>query len=386
MVMDLYAVLGLARGAGAADIRRAYRRLARQYHPGINPGDHEAAARFSQITLAFETLNDPERRRAYDLGERLGGGQAEPVSFGFEGFDFSVNVTGEHEASTFGELFADVLARGPGEGPEDGADIHVTLSLSFEAAMAGGESRVTVNRSGRCRICGGGGVVRAEPAPCGVCQGTGRVRWARGHMVFTKPCDACRGSGQQRECVCRACGGSGVEARVEGLSVSVPAGVVDGVQLRVPGGGHAGRRGGRPGDLFVVVQVEPHRLFRREGNDLHLQLPIAVHEAALGAKIDIPTLDGPVKLRVPPGTQSGQRLRLRERGAPSMRPGVRGDLIVEVRLVMPPLLDERSRELMREFARINADDVRQGLWTPEPKAGMSAQGMPDQKVRRPADV
>jgi len=364
--MDLYDVLGVPRGAGAGEIRRAYRRLARQYHPGINPGDAEAAARFEQVSRAFEILNDPERRRAYDTGARSAPGQAQAVSFGFEGFDFSVNVSGEHQASTFGELFADVLARVPGEGPEDGTDIHLTLSLPFAAAMAGGEHDVTVNRGGRCRACAGGGVLRTEPAACPACQGTGRVRWARGHMVFTKPCDACRGTGQQREFACRACAGSGIEARVERLGVSVPAGIVDGVQLRVQGGGHAGRRGGRPGDLFVVVHVEPHPLFRREGNDLHLEVPVAVHEAALGARVDIPTLDGPVKLRVPPGTQSGHRFRLHGRGAPAMRPGVRGDLIVEVRVVLPPLLDERSKELLREFGRINADDVRRGLWAALP--------------------
>jgi molecular chaperone DnaJ len=361
--MDLYDVLGVERGAGAADIRRAYRRLARRYHPGVNPGDPEAAARFSQVTLAFETLNDPDRRRAYDAGEGAAPRvESESVAFGFEGFDFSVNVSGEHQAATFGELFADVLIRDARQGIEDGADLHATLSLPFEQAMAGGERYVTLNRQARCRTCSGSGVLRMEPTPCAACHGAGRIRWARGHMVFAKTCDACRGSGQQRECACRACGGLGLEARVESLPVPVPAGISDGVQLRVPGGGHLGRRGGRPGDLFVIVHVEAHRIFRREGDDLHLEVPVALHEAALGAKIEIPTLDGPVRLRVPPGTQSGQRLRLRERGAPSMRPGVRGDLIVEVRLVMPPLIDERSKELMREFGRINAGDVRQGLW------------------------
>ncbi len=361
--MDLYSILGIGRGAGAAEIQRAYRRLSRRYHPGVNPGDHEAAARFAQITLAYETLSDPERRRAYDAGGAAGAGEAgEPVAFGFEGFDFSVNVSGEHQAASFGELFADVLLREAQGGPEDGGDIHASLTLPFEQAMAGGERYVTVTRQVRCRTCAGGGVLRMDPVRCHVCQGTGRVRWARGHMVFAKACGACGGSGQQREVSCRSCGGLGVEARVESLPFLVPAGVADGMQLRVPGGGHLGRRGGRAGDLFVVVRVENHRFFRREGDDLHIEVPVAIHEAALGAKIDIPTLDGAVKLRVPPGTQSGQRLRLRERGAPSLRPGVRGDLIVEIRLVLPPLIDERSKELLREFGRINAGDVRQGLW------------------------
>jgi molecular chaperone DnaJ len=368
--MDLYAVLGVERGAGAAEIQRAYRRLARRYHPGVNPGDREAAARFAQVTQAFETLSDPDRRRAYDAGDRAGAPPAaEPVAFGFEGFDFSVNVSGEHQASTFGELFADVFLREETAGPEDGADLHAALSLPFEQAMAGGERYVTVNRQARCRTCAGRGVLRMEPGPCAACRGTGRLRWARGHMVFAKPCAACQGSGQQQECPCRACGGSGAESRAESLPVAVPPGIADGVQLRVPGGGHAGRRGGRAGDLFVLVHVEAHPVFRRDGDDLHLEVPVAVHEAGLGAKIEIPTLDGPVRLRVPPGTQSGQRLRLRERGAPTMRPGVRGDLIVEVKVVLPPLLDERSKELLREFGRINGADVRQGIWGAPKGAG-----------------
>jgi len=367
--MDLYSVLGVSRGAGAAEIQRAYRRLARRYHPGINPGDREAAARFAQIALAFETLSDPDRRRAYDAGE-AGNEAAEPMTFGFEGFDFSVNLPGEQQAATFGELFADVLLRDATQGPEDGADTHVTLALAFEDAMAGGERYVTVSRQGRCRTCAGSGLLRMDPVRCAACQGTGRVRWARGHMVFAKPCGACGGEGQQRECACRACGGAGVEARVERLPVPVPAGIVDGMQLRVPGGGHVGRRGGRPGDLFVLVRVEPHPFFRREGDDLHLEVPVSIHEAALGAKIDIPTIDGVVKLRVPPGTQAGQRLRLRERGAPTMRPGGRGDLIVEIKLVLPALLDERSKELLREFGRINGEDVRRGLWVDRAGSGL----------------
>ncbi len=363
--MDLYAILGLERDADLSDIRRAYRRLARRCHPGVNPGDRDARARFEQITDAFETLSDPERRRAYDAGSR----QATPpgnVSFGFEGFDFSVEVTAEHEASTFGDLFAGVLHRAADRGgaaaPEAGPDLHSALSVTFDEAMAGVEREFGVTRQVPCRACGGSGAMALEPTQCPSCRGRGQVRTARGHMVFAKPCDACRGTGERREALCRACRGEGLEARAESLRVQVPAGVADGAQVRVPGRGHAGRRGGQPGDLVLTVRVEPHRLFRREGDDLHLTVPVALHEAALGAKIDIPTTDGTVRLRVPPGTQSGQRLRLRERGAPSMRTGGRGDLIVEVALVLPALLDERSKELLREFGRINGEDVRSGWW------------------------
>jgi molecular chaperone DnaJ len=364
--MDLYAVLGIERDADLADIRRAYRRLARRCHPGINPGDREARARFDQITAAFETLTDPERRHAYDSG----GPQqtrSENVSFGFEGFDFSVAVTSEDQTSTFGDLFAGVLTRGGdrsgGAAAEPGADLHSTVTVRFEEAMTGVERHVAITRQVPCRTCGGSGSLAVEPAPCPVCQGCGQIRTARGHMVFAKPCDACRGTGERRETTCRSCAGEGVEARAESRLVRVPAGVGDQAQVRIPGHGHAGRRGGRPGDLVLSVRVEPHRLFRREGDDLHMVVPIALHEAALGAKVDIPTIDGVVRLRVPPGTQSGRRLRLRERGAPSLRTGARGDLIVEVALVLPAVLDERSKELLREFGQINGENVRSRLWT-----------------------
>jgi molecular chaperone DnaJ len=185
-------------------------------------------------------------------------------------------------------------------------------------------------------------------------------------MVFSKPCAACRGSGRQAESRCPTCGGSQTEARTETLTIHVPPGLADGARVRVPAKGHAGPNGGEPGDLYVTVRVEPHPVFQRDGDDLHIVVPIAVHEAALGAKVDVPSLDGRARLRVPPGTQSGQRFRLRERGVPSTRDGRRGDLVVEVRLVLPKLLDERSKELLREFGRLNAEDVRQDMGRQQP--------------------
>ncbi len=364
--MDLYDILGVARDAGEADIRRAYRRLARRYHPGINPGDPEARARFGQITSAFETLGDPERRRRYDHGEAEGP-CAERATFGFEGFDFSVEVAAASTpASTFGDLFGDILTRAAESagvaGEEPGADLHSALTVSFVESLTGAERYVPITRQVPCRACGGSGAVAVEPVTCAVCHGRGQVRAARGHMVFTKACDACHGTGERREAACRSCAGAGVEASAEGLHVHVPAGVSDGTEVRVPGRGHAGRRGGRTGDLVLSVRVEPHPLFVRDGDDLRLTVPVALHEAALGAKVEIPTFEGPVRLRIPPGTQAGQRLRLRERGAPSLRTGARGDLYVEVKLVLPALLDERSKEILREFGRINGEDVRRGLW------------------------
>jgi len=358
-IVDFYTVLGLKLTASPADIKRAYRRLARRFHPDINPGDPAAEARFRQIADAYETLIDPDRRRRYDERGQV---SEEPLfgAFGFEGFDFSVESADGPRASTFGDLFAEVIQQGFGvtSARESGADLHTCLELTFEEGVRGVDRPLTVTRLGACVNCGGAGAVRAPEARCFYCDGTGSLRSTRGHMVFTKSCPYCAGTGRQSQAPCGRCDGVGVEARTETVMVHVPAGTAAGIRLCVAGRGNCGRRGGTTGDLYVTVDVSPHPLFRRQGDDLHLVVPVAVHEAGLGARIEIPTLDGPTRLRVPPGTQSGQRFRLRERGVPSPRDGRRGDLIVEIRIVLPKLLDERSKELLREFGQINAESVR----------------------------
>jgi molecular chaperone DnaJ len=360
---DFYILLGVEREASASEIKRAYKRLARRCHPDINPGDRRAAAQFHEVAEAYQTLVDPDRRRQYDA---VGHADAaiDPVTAGFEGFDFSVSVSGT-SASTFGDLFADVLHHRVGAqdagAATRGADLHQTIAVDFEAAMQGGQREIAVTREEQCRGCNGLGALRAEERRCMHCAGAGTVKSARGYMVFTRACAQCGGSGRQRQPRCPMCGGQQVEVRSERLTLTMPAGLVDGARIRVAAKGHAGRNGGEHGDWYIRVEVAPHPVFRREGDDLHVVVPVAVHEAALGAKIDVPSLEGPTRLRVPPGTQSGQRFRLRERGAPSPRDGRRGDLVVEARLVIPTLLDERSRELMREFGRINSEDVRRDL-------------------------
>jgi molecular chaperone DnaJ len=356
--MDLYVILGLEQQATESEIKRAYRRLARRFHPDINPGDRMAEARFRQILDAYETLIDPARRSRYDSGSPTDA-SGERRASGFEGFDFS--TPGADHAATFGDLFAEVLtSRGEQHpGVERGADLHQTLQLSFEDAFNGAERTVTLTRRETCRTCAGTGLTRVSTGGCLVCQGAGAVRTVRGHMVFTRSCPGCAGSGQQRPSPCESCTGTGQQTRAEGVPVRTPPGVSDGDRIRVPGKGHAGARGGEAGDLYIAVQVAAHPIFHREGDDLHMAVPIAIHEAALGARIDIPTPDGGAKLRVPPGTQSGQRFRLRERGVASTRDGRRGDLVVEVKLVLPKLLDERSKELLREFGRINGENVRE---------------------------
>jgi molecular chaperone DnaJ len=361
--VDFYILLGVERGATPGDIKRAYKRLARKFHPDINPGDRMAAQQFRQIAEAYATLSDPDRRHRYDSGGTSFQG-SEPPTFGFDGFDFSISVSGA-SASTFGDLFADVLSQReprhePGA-PEQGADLHAVMAFSFEDAMRGGQRAMTVTRYEQCRGCGGSGYLQSAEKNCLHCHGSGILKSARGHMVFSKACPECAGSGRQVQTRCPACGGRQLEMRTEPLVVHAPPGLGDGARIRVPGKGHAGRNGGPCGDLYIAVRVEPHPLFRRDGDDLHIVVPVAIHEAALGAKVEVPGIDGPARVRVPPGTQSGQRFRLRERGVVSARDGRRGDLVVEVRLVLPKVLDERSKELLREFGKINSDDVRKDI-------------------------
>jgi molecular chaperone DnaJ len=357
--MDFYILLGVAQDASTADIKRAYKRLARRYHPGINPGDRSAEEMFQRVSEAYETLIDPGRRLQYDSAGGGRGSVSESPSFIFSEFDFSVARQGA-QASTFTELFADVLHPIPGTiagRPEGGSDLHATLTVPFEDAVRGVERQVVVTRQVSCGACTGAGQIAAAEGTCAACRGAGQLRWARGHMVFSKPCGTCGGAGRQTWRRCAVCGGQGRLVRSEAIVVPVPAGVVDGTRLRLPGLGHAGAHGGRAGDLYVTAHVQPHEVFRRHGDDLICDLPVAVHEAVLGARVDVPSLDRPLKLRIPPGTQAGQRLRLAGQGLPNASGG-RGDLLFDVRLVLPEGLDDRSKELMREFGQRNGGDVR----------------------------
>ncbi len=358
--MDFYVVLGVRREATDGDIRRAYKRLARQYHPDLNPGDRQAAARFRDIAAAYETLVDPTRRQRYDAGESLDTGAA---GAGFTGFDFSPLVHAE-PSTTFGDLFATVILGVADRRPARGADVHVDVAISLEDVARGATTRVAVTRQVPCRGCAGAGVSQEAGAACLACDGRGTTRVARGHMIFTRPCDRCDGTGQRVRQACLACHGAGSEPRSDVLDVVVPPGVTSGAVLRVEGMGHAGQHGGSAGDVQVTVAVVPHALYRRDGDDLHVEVPVAVHEAALGTRVTLPMLDGPpVRLKVPPGTQSGQRFRLRDRGLPASRGGGRGDLVAEVRMMLPRLLDERSKDLLREFGRLQQDSVRDARFT-----------------------
>lgn len=363
--MDLYQVLGVPRNAAPADVERAYLRLARRYHPGINPGDGVSAELYRRVQEAYAVLGDAERRRDYDRGGAPALTATVEATVAFEGFDFS-SVADGAAAATFSELFSDVFqdAARRVNSPEQGASVDITLQLSFEDAIRGGQFPISVTRSERCGMCAGTGSVPRPPMGCPHCSGAGSSRWARGHMVFTKACEACGGVGQIVSQACRSCGASGVQGRSEVVTLALPPGLDEGARLSVPGRGHAGARGGSAGDLYVTITIAPHAFFRREGRDVTMVLPVAVHEAALGARINVPTIDGAVSLKIPAGSASGQRVRLRGRGVPGDASGAipSGDLVAELMIVLPPVRDERSKELLREFGRLNDIDVRRHLF------------------------
>jgi molecular chaperone DnaJ len=351
--MDLYVVLGVSRGATVSDVKRAYRRLARRYHPDINPGDRAAASLYQRISEAYETLVDPERRREYDVAGAEAQHAGPEPTFQFSGFDFSMSASGA-QAATFTELFADVLQPLTSAGsarPSGGADLHATVTVSFVDAMRGVERQVLVTRQDVCGRCAGTGHVQTAEGRCAHCRGTGSVRWARGHMVFTKRCTACAGTGRQQSDRCPVCFGTAQHVRSEGVAVRIPPGIEDGSRMCIAARGHAGRNGGRPGDLYVTVHVQPHPTFRRIGDDIHVSVPVGVHEAVLGGRIEVPSLEGPLHVRIPAGTPAAQQVRVSGRGAP--RPsGGRGDLVAEIQIVLPTAVDERSKELIREFGKL----------------------------------
>lgn len=359
---DYYDLLGVSRNASKSEIRKAFQKLARKYHPDLNPGDQVAAVRYERIYEAFEVLTDATRRDRYDESGPTEEREPvpEPVRYGFEGFDFT--LSGGRDADIFPALFDrrewEVTGR-----RRDGDDIHHRISISFLESMRGVSRRFHVTRELSCETCDGlGEVATSMRRRCDECGGRGRSTQARGFMLFARPCGKCRGEGVVAVERCRACEGSGRRAQSSRVRVDVPRGIADGDRLTVPGMGHDGRGGGRTGDLQIHVEVEEDEFFSRKGDNLYCTVPITFAEAALGARIQVPTLDGDVTLRVPRGVQSGQELRLSDRGSPSRRsPSGRGDLFVTLQVVTPPVYDSKSRELLVELDELGPGDVREGL-------------------------
>jgi molecular chaperone DnaJ len=405
---DYYALLGIKKTATADEIRKAFRKLARKHHPDVNPGDKKAEERFKEISEANDVLSDEKKRKVYDqlgyysdqidpaaaeaaarggygpfsgggrpgnAGRQPGGGRGVPIDFG--GFDFSDYAAGHAgEAGgggapgsaggsswgSFRDIFSGVFSQGQRQqGPQAGTDLEYQITVDFWTAIRGGIARLQVVRQEICPTCkgkaatGGGG-------PCPECQGTGQVTQMGGRMKFKIQCPRCGGTGKL-ENECATCEGEGTVTRTETVEVRIKAGTRDGQRIRLAGKGNAGVNGGAAGDLYLIIKIDSHPVFTRAGDDIQIVIPVTVPEAALGAKIEVPTIDGRAQLKIPPGTQSGQKLRMRGKGVPSAtHEGARGDQIVTVEMVMPQLRDERSKEILREFAKLNPEDPREATF------------------------
>jgi molecular chaperone DnaJ len=404
---DYYATLGVKKSASAEDIRKAFRKLARKYHPDVNPGDKAAEEKFKALSEANDVLSDPKKRKIYDqLGfysdnidpaaadayARAGGGAGGPsggfaggfpggqppgtggqgANFDFGGFDFSDLFEGGGRArkstSTgsggFKDIFSGMFGGRSGaahEGPEPGSDLEYQVNVPFWTAIRGGVMRLNITRRDVCATCHGKGYIES-PGTCPECGGTGQVTQTGGRMKFNVTCPRCHGTGKNIT-TCGTCHGEGTVEKTEPLEVRIKPGTRDGQRIRIPGKGNAGSHGGPTGDLYVIIRTGDHPIFHREGDDIHLTVPVSVTEAALGAKVEVPTIDGRAMLKIPPGTQSGQKLRLREKGVPSAtKDGARGDEIVEIKTAVPMPRDERSKEILRELAKLNPEDPRAELW------------------------
>ena len=384
---DYYALLGVKKTATSDDIRKAFRKLARRYHPDVNPGDKKAEEKFKEISEANDVLSDEKKRKVYDqvgfYSDQIDPAQAEayarqqasggqpPVDFG--GFDFSgfqggagpQQGAGSQSWGSFKDIFSGIFsgAQQPQHprGPQPGTDLEYQATVDFWTAIRGGQARIQVNRQETCPTCHGQAST-GGPTQCVECNGTGQVTQMGGRMKFNIPCPRCNGTGHTSN-VCATCQGEGTVTRSEAVEFRIKAGTRDGQRIRLQGKGNAGVNGGPAGDLFLIVRTGTHPVFTRVGDDIQLTVPVTVAEASLGAKVDVPTIDGRAQLKIPPGTQSGQKLRMRERGVENaQRPEQRGDQIVTIEVVIPHLQDERSREIMRELAKLNNQDPRVTLF------------------------
>jgi molecular chaperone DnaJ len=401
---DYYELLGVKKSSSAEDIRKAFRKLARKYHPDVNPGDKVAEEKFKAMSEANDVLSDPKKRKIYDQlgfysdnidpaaadayarggptgaggfggfpGGQPAGAGGQGANFDFSGFDFSDMFegggAGRRAASSgsggFRDIFSGIFGGRGGaaaaEGPEPGSDLEYQVNVPFWTAIRGGVMRLNITRRDVCGNCHGNGYIES-PGKCPECGGTGQITQTGGRMKFNVPCPRCHGTGKNIS-TCPVCHGEGTVERTEPLEVRIKAGTRDGQRIRLPGKGNAGVHGGPAGDLYVIIRAGEHPVFNREGDDIRITVPVTATEAALGSKIEVPTIDGRTLLKIPPGTQSGQKLRLREKGVPSAtKEGTRGDEIVEVKLTVPTPRDERTKELLRELAKLNPEDPRAELW------------------------
>jgi len=354
-VKDLYETLGIARGSSQDEIKKAYRKLARQYHPDANPGDASAEERFKEVQTAYDVLSDPEKRKQYD---RFGGanGRAAPGGFTFtEGFD--LGDLGDIFGGLFGGRGTSQQQRG-----QRGIDLEVEVGLSFEDSLHGVETTIPVELETACRECGGSGAKPGTaPTLCPECHGRGVKAESQGLFALSQPCPRCRGNGTVIEDPCPRCKGTGRERRTKRYTVKIPAGVKDGSRIRLRGKGEAGWGGAEAGDLFVVTRVAPSKLYTRRGDDLVVDVPVTYPEAALGATVEVPTPDGPVTVKVKPGTVDGTLLRVKGKGAPKLKGSGRGDLLARVKLTVPKKLSKAEREAVEALQKASRENPREGL-------------------------
>jgi molecular chaperone DnaJ len=348
---DLYETLGVSRSASQDEIKKAYRKLARRHHPDANPGDASAEERFKEVQHAYDVLSDPDKRKQYDrFGSANGRGGPGPGGFNFEGFDVS-------DLGDLGDIFGGLFG-GRGRGAQQqqrgrrGNDLEVEVRLSFEDSLHGVETTIPVELETACRECGGSGAKPGTaPILCPQCKGRGVVSESQGLFALSQPCPRCRGNGTVIEDPCPRCKGSGRERRTKRYTVKIPAGVKDGSRIKLRGKGEAGYGGAEAGDLYVVTRVEPSKVYARRGDDLVVDVPVTFPEATLGAQVDVPTPDGPVRVKVKPGTVDGTLLRVKGKGAPKLKGSGRGDVLARVKLAVPKKLSKKQRELLEELQK-----------------------------------
>ncbi|HBS48821.1 MAG TPA: molecular chaperone DnaJ [Rhodobacteraceae bacterium] len=356
---DFYEVLGVSKGASADEIKKAYRRKAKELHPDRNADNPQAEAQFKEAYEAYEVLKDAEKKAAYDrfghaaFDGGMGGGGGHPGQ-GFGSGDFSSAFS-----DVFDDLFGDFMGnrRGGGRRAMRGSDLRYNLRINLDEAFTGLQKTINVPTAVACSACdGSGGEGGAEPTTCPTCSGMGKVRAQQGFFAVERTCPTCSGMGQIVSNPCKSCGGSGRVEKERALSVNIPAGVETGTRIRLAGEGEAGMRGGPPGDLYIFVEVVQHELFERDGVNLYCRVPVSMAKAALGGAIEVPTIDGGRgRVQIPAGSQSGRQMRLRGKGMPALRGGGTGDMFIELAVETPVNLTSRQKELLREFEDL-ADD------------------------------